>query len=122
MAFNLPRGEPCREHWRRIPSDTDILITHGPPLGFKDWCDSGDHAGCADLLREVQTRIKPLVHLFGHIHEDPGVATDGVTVYANAASCSKRYLIAHPPIILDIPLPPSELRRRRLAEETAELL
>ncbi len=30
-AFNLERGEQCLEAWKRIPDDTDILITHGPP-------------------------------------------------------------------------------------------
>jgi Icc-related predicted phosphoesterase len=25
-----------------------------------------------DLLREVSTRVKPLLHLFGHIHEGYG--------------------------------------------------
>merc|ERR1712050_455749 len=32
-AFNLPRGPPLQEKWEQIPSDIDILVTHGPPLG-----------------------------------------------------------------------------------------
>ncbi|XP_059154721.1 metallophosphoesterase domain-containing protein 1-like isoform X2 [Physella acuta] len=32
-AFNLPRGAQCLEKWNMIPDDTDILMTHGPPLG-----------------------------------------------------------------------------------------
>ncbi|XP_078064850.1 metallophosphoesterase domain-containing protein 1-like [Mustelus asterias] len=32
-AFNLTEEEQLREKWDRIPSDTDILITHGPPRG-----------------------------------------------------------------------------------------
>ncbi|XP_062618352.1 metallophosphoesterase domain-containing protein 1-like [Saccostrea cucullata] len=31
-GFNLPRGQPCLSKWDLIPCDTDILITHGPPL------------------------------------------------------------------------------------------
>ena len=27
------RGEPIQEIWNKIPDETDILITHGPPLG-----------------------------------------------------------------------------------------
>ena len=29
-AFNLPRGEKLAEKWSKMPTDTDILITHGP--------------------------------------------------------------------------------------------
>ncbi|KAL4217095.1 Metallophosphoesterase mpped2 [Mactra antiquata] len=32
-GFNLPRGEMCLEKWDLIPINTDILITHGPPIG-----------------------------------------------------------------------------------------
>jgi len=28
-AYNLPRGEPCLEKWRAIPTGTDIVVTHG---------------------------------------------------------------------------------------------
>lgn len=33
-GFNLERGKPCLDKWNLIPCDTDILITHGPPLGI----------------------------------------------------------------------------------------
>ena len=36
-AFNLRRGQPLREKWDLIPSDTDVLITHGPPQGINDF-------------------------------------------------------------------------------------
>ena len=36
-----------------IPDNTEILITHGPPLGFGDLCMSGDSAGCEELLEAV---------------------------------------------------------------------
>jgi Icc-related predicted phosphoesterase len=41
------------ENWKKIPDKTDILITHGPPLGVADLNKKGDHCGCADLLHEV---------------------------------------------------------------------
>ena len=39
-TFRVPRrrGEPCAERWRSIPQETDVLITHGPPLGHGDRC------------------------------------------------------------------------------------
>ncbi len=33
-AYNLDRGEPCAKTWAQIPSETDILVTHGPPIGI----------------------------------------------------------------------------------------
>ena len=47
----------------------DVLVTHGPPIGHGDECEGGHRAGCVDLLAEVQNRIKPKYHVFGHVHE-----------------------------------------------------
>ncbi|KAA0165700.1 hypothetical protein FNF31_01677 [Cafeteria roenbergensis] len=108
-AFNVPRGEPIAKIWREIPSDTDVLITHGPPLGQGDRCWRGNRAGCVDLLLAVTGRIKPAVHVFGHIHEDPGISTDGTTAYINAAAVNLRYGPANPPICFQLPLPAAAL-------------
>jgi Icc-related predicted phosphoesterase/GNAT superfamily N-acetyltransferase len=102
-AFNLPRGEKCDEKWIKIPTDTDVLITHGPPLGHGDKCMHGGRAGCYDLLRHVQKRIKPLVHVFGHIHESYGTTTNGETTFINASSCNFRYQPLQKPIVFDLP-------------------
>lgn len=65
-AFQYPRNH---DPWRdQIPQDTDILITHGPPKGH---LDTASHYGCIHLLREVW-RVKPRVHVFGHIHDGYG--------------------------------------------------
>ncbi len=32
-GFQLNRGSHILEKWNKIPTDTDILITHGPPYG-----------------------------------------------------------------------------------------
>jgi len=104
-AFNLPRGEPCRAKWRLIPSDTDVLLTHGPPLGHGDLCSSQMRAGCVDLLDEIQSRIRPAMHAFGHIHEGSGVTTDGTTLYVNASTCNLRYRPVNAAMVVDV-LPP----------------
>ena len=78
-------------------ANIDILMTHGPPLGYGDLCSSGKRAGCANLLHQIMYRIKPKVHVFGHIHEDVGMWNNGVTTFVNAASCSLQYQIAHSP-------------------------
>lgn len=66
-CFGYIAGKDAQDLWAQIPTDTDILITHGPPLGYMD----KDGLGCKDL-REALWRIKPLAHVFGHIHEGHG--------------------------------------------------
>lgn len=68
-AFNLERGQSCQDKWDLIPSDVDILVTHGPPIGHGDLCRGGGRAGCVQLLQTVQERVRPKYHVFGHIHE-----------------------------------------------------
>jgi Icc-related predicted phosphoesterase len=82
-AFNLPRGEALAEKWALIPDDTDILITHGPPLGIGDEGSSiPERAGCEDLRQRVR-QIAPRLHLFGHIHQGGGRWQIGATTFAN---------------------------------------
>lgn len=68
-AFNARRGEECLAKWNLIPNDTDILITHGPPVGYGDKMYSDKNVGCVELLTTIQNRVKPKYHIFGHIHE-----------------------------------------------------
>ena len=75
-AFTLDRGAKLREKWKLIPQEVDILVTHGPPLGYGDRVSGGERAGCLDLLDEVKHRIKPKYHIYGHIHEGERCAVD----------------------------------------------
>jgi 3',5'-cyclic AMP phosphodiesterase CpdA len=64
-AFNLDRGAPIKAVWDKIPDATDLLITHGPPLGRGDLTADNGRVGCYDLLVAVQERVKPRLHIFG---------------------------------------------------------
>ncbi|MEQ2249925.1 hypothetical protein ILYODFUR_034569 [Ilyodon furcidens] len=45
-------------------------MTHGPPLGFRDWVPKElQRVGCVELLNTVQKRVRPKLHAFGGIHE-----------------------------------------------------
>jgi len=66
-CFGYAAGKDAQDLWAQIPADTDILITHGPPLGYLD----GDGLGCGEL-RKALWRVKPLAHIFGHVHEGHG--------------------------------------------------
>ena len=62
FAFQYPRGEDA---WSdTIPMETDVLITHTPP---KYHLDLPDALGCEWLLKELW-RVRPRVHVFGHVH------------------------------------------------------
>ena len=102
-AFNLNRGPDCAYMWRQIPSNTDILITHGPPVGHGDLCKSGLRAGCVDLLTEILERVKPTYHIFGHIHEGYGCTKMGDTFFLNASTCTYNYHPRNPPLVFDLP-------------------
>jgi len=101
-AFNLPRnGEVLKEKWDSIPNNTDILITHGPPHGIRDFTPNNLQVGC-ELLRERVEVLKPLLHVFGHIHGAYGVAMIGDTVFANASTCTERYRPINKPLVFDL--------------------
>lgn len=104
-AFNLPRGRDLLNAWNRIPDDTDVLVTHTPPIGHGDLCVYGTHVGCVELLTVIQRRVRPRYHVFGHIHEDYGMTTDGQTTFINSAICDVNYQPVNAPIIFDLPLP-----------------
>eukprot|EP00930_Biecheleria_cincta_P084921 TRINITY_DN74341_c0_g1_i1.p1 TRINITY_DN74341_c0_g1~~TRINITY_DN74341_c0_g1_i1.p1 ORF type:complete len:317 (+),score=38.87 TRINITY_DN74341_c0_g1_i1:26-976(+) len=103
-AFNLPRGDPIRRVWQKIPEGIDILVTHGPPLGHGDLCSGGNRAGCADLLHEVQSRVRPRYHVFGHVHEGYGATSDGQTTFINASTCTFQYKPTNPAVVVDVSL------------------
>jgi hypothetical protein len=64
-AFQNPRSEDV---WTNvIPQDTDILITHGPPRAHLDLLNMG----CDHLLDEL-SRVRPALHVFGHVHDGYG--------------------------------------------------
>lgn len=101
-AFNIPRGQPCLDKWEKIPSNTDILITHTPPIGHGDLCKNGMRAGCVELLSTIQQRVVPKYHIFGHIHEGYGITTDGVTKFINAAILDEKYKVKNMPVVFDL--------------------
>ena len=84
-AFNLRRGPDLDEKWRLIPEGVDVLVTHGPPHGYGDVVYRGERVGCEDLTRHLD-RVKPRLHLFGHIHEDKGTWQRGATRIVNCTT------------------------------------
>jgi hypothetical protein len=67
FAFRYPRASGA-EHWERVPTGTDILVTHGPPKGH---CDQNG-LGCEGLLAALW-RVRPKQLVCGHIHAGRGM-------------------------------------------------
>ncbi|KAK0195534.1 Metallo-dependent phosphatase-like protein [Armillaria mellea] len=68
-AFNYDRRDG--KHLVSQFPKTDILLTHGPPLGIFDLTTGCTRVGCRDLTNRLPY-LRPRIHLFGHIHEGHG--------------------------------------------------
>eukprot|EP00026_Physarum_polycephalum_P005305 Phypoly_transcript_05337.p2 GENE.Phypoly_transcript_05337~~Phypoly_transcript_05337.p2 ORF type:complete len:201 (+),score=21.82 Phypoly_transcript_05337:204-806(+) len=94
-----PSGNP---YYDQIPLDTDILVSHSPPKGYFD-----GGSGCPSLTEKVKL-IKPLLHVFGHIHSAYGTGRGegefSKTIFVNAAMVvgEDRKLIDRSPIVVDL--------------------
>ncbi|KAF6758060.1 Metallo-dependent phosphatase-like protein [Ephemerocybe angulata] len=70
-AFNYKRKEA--EQIVSQYEKTDILMTHGPPHNILDLTTSSENAGCETLAAYLTLgRLRPRLHIFGHIHEAHG--------------------------------------------------
>ena len=87
-----------KKYWDMIPEDTNILLTPGPPYGILDMNEEGHHCGCPELLAAVD-RVKPEVHVFGHVHEAHGEWQSSYTWFANVAIMNRAYDPVNKPTI-----------------------
>lgn len=94
-AFNKSRNSINRE-WDKIPENTDILITHGPPKQILDLSydknNKLEYCGDSALLRRIVFKLKIKYHLFGHIHDNENNINAGIrnthlcdTIFSNGA-------------------------------------
>ncbi|KZT26547.1 Metallo-dependent phosphatase, partial [Neolentinus lepideus HHB14362 ss-1] len=88
-AFNYQPGAEAEKLLSKFPK-TDLLLTHGPPHKTLDTTIGGDNAGCPTLAARLP-KLRPRIHLFGHIHEGHGAkvhkwSEDDSTVFVNAAN------------------------------------
>ncbi len=108
-AYNRHRGAEIRKHWMAIPEDLDILVTHGPPMGFVDVLISGEHVGCEELLDVIQHKLRkpPRYHICGHLHHGYGRMKlhrdDGKEIEViNASSCDEGYRAVNAPVLFEV--------------------
>lgn len=73
---------------QKLAKDKDpkkiILLTHDPPYDILDISFFGSSAGAPEL-RGVVEKLRPALHVFGHIHESAGIVKYRGTIFINAA-------------------------------------
>lgn len=99
----MPTKKELQQIWAKIPENTDVLLTHGPPYGILDTVSfTGEHAGCLDLLDAV-LKIRPALHCYGHIHQQPQqIIESNETKFCNVAICDDRYNPTGKPVVIEI--------------------
>jgi Icc-related predicted phosphoesterase len=103
-AFMKDRGESIKREWDKIPKKLDILITHGPPYGILDQIfDKAEYVsiGCEELKLAVE-KVRPKIHLFGHIHNGYGFEQNEFTKFYNVSVCNEGYFLKNPITEIDI--------------------
>jgi len=102
-AFMLSESKLVKK-WELIPTDTDILITHGPPYGILDRTIREKCAGSTSLYAWLKYVVRPKLHVFGHIHENYGkievfpTYNDKMMISVNASHVNEKYEPVNKPI------------------------
>ncbi len=85
---------------KKIPSDTDVLITHSPAFGILDFDDNINYGDEQLLTRIIE--VQPRLHLFGHIHSNHGLTTQHGITFSNGAIMNADYTTINLPNNLEI--------------------
>lgn len=76
--------------FKKIPEDTQVLITHGPQYSVLDTVNENRSVGSTALRDRIKTLPNLVLHTFGHIHSGTGrVDTDYISI--NAANSYEYY-------------------------------
>lgn len=88
-------------NYARIPSDTDVLITHSPAFGILDF-DNGINYGSEEILEKLPSLHNLKAHLFGHIHAQHGIVKKYGVIYSNGAIMNSDYSDLSKPRIIEL--------------------
>lgn len=100
-AFRKGRGAEIAEYWNKIPSNTNVLITHTPPYGIMDRLKDKSHVGCEELKKRLSA-LHIELHIFGHLHGNYGLVRTKEIQFINCSILDHRYRPIHPAISIDI--------------------
>jgi Icc-related predicted phosphoesterase len=102
--FGMVAPEDRTLHWSKIPDDTDLLVTHGPPWGIRDQ-PPGErrHLGDPELLSAIGRLRNLRLHAFGHVHGAYGLTVRRGVSFANVALLGEGGGIEQVPMQLRMP-------------------
>ena len=96
------------ERYAKIPVDTEVLVSHGPPYGYGDKTGpmhSSISVGSKALLARIGQLPNLRLVVTGHIHEARGeyVMANGVSVMNVASSINRGVPYPKPVVVIDWP-------------------
>jgi len=115
-AFNKSPND-LEEAANKIPDNTDVLLTHGPPYGILDTVadryligydpNETKHCGCTQLKKRVNKLLNLKLHVFGHIHSAHGIVKPSKlgkssTTFVNASCVNESYELDYDIISVEI--------------------
>lgn len=101
-AFNYTTKQQTM-YYSLIPENTDVLITHCPPMGILDVVKEGNGLNLgSSALTESVYRVKPKLHVFGHIHSSNGVYCNEDIKFINASVLNEQYYYKYKPIKIEL--------------------
>ncbi len=110
----MPTEESRRWRWEDVPyglhhpkqkEAPDIVVTHGPPRGILDHTVNDENVGDPVLNAYFLRARRPILHLFGHIHEMGGglqQPNGSGHTHLNVAVLDENYLLRGKPAIVDM--------------------
>lgn len=111
-AWNFPQhdkidGTIAKDTWAKIPDDTNILITHGPPHMILDRVlrpqrGEDPHVGCKQLKLRIDQLKQLQLHVFGHIHEAFGMHEENQITFVNASQNTLWMQMKNRPVVLEL--------------------
>lgn len=101
--------------WGQIPLDADIVITHTPPHSHCDSLSTGESVGCI-ALRQVLSKVRPLLAVCGHVHEARGYER---VKWASPSSTNAGPEQTEHQVVRGV-LPPRESKKQNLVDLTGK--
>ena len=91
-------------HYRAIPPDTQVLVTHEPPFGILDREESlgiGEY-GSTEIRKQVLALPALRLHLFGHSHNGYGLYQENGVTFSNGALMAYEIKIERVPRVIEL--------------------
>ena len=87
--------------YKKIPNNTEVLITHTPPFKKLDLTFLEVNAGSTSLINRIENLPNLKYNIFGHIHEAYNTITKKGVKYINCSVVNEIYQMVNEPYIFE---------------------